>query len=142
MNDIVQDNVLIRSAERPAVSARPYRTPLIVMAASLLLLAVAMSSSFYNGRLASPITHNDVNYFIDGIQHLNLLHTKGFLALVDDFIHGSLHAPTSTYQAMLSYLLFGITDWAPYASNIILVVLFFGFAAYLLRGAPVAVLRS
>lgn len=141
MNDVAQRNLL----STPAGPADKYlnsrrSVPFIVIAASLLLLAAAMSSSFYNGQLDAPITHDDVNFFIEGIQHLNLLRTKGFYALAGDFVHGSMHAPIPTYQAMLAYLLFGITDWAPYASNIILVVIFFGFAAYLVRDASVAVL--
>jgi hypothetical protein len=141
MNDVAQSDLLSRSSGQAATSSNPhYRVSLIVIAASLLLFTVAMSSSFYNGRLAAPITHDDVNFFIDGIQQLNLLRTKGFFTLAQDFVHGSMHAPISTYQAMLAYLLFGITDWAPYASNLILLIVFFGFAAYLLQGTSVAVL--
>lgn len=141
MNDTAQDDLLNRSARRSETLPNPhYRMPLIVAAASLLLFAAAMSSSFYNGRLAAPMTHDDVNFFIEGIQHLHLLRTKGFVALVEGFLHGSLHAPISTYQAMFAYALFGVTDWAPYASNLIWVIVFFGFAAYLLGGARAGLL--
>jgi hypothetical protein len=119
---------------------RRYSTPLIVSAATLLLFAAAISRSFYDGRLASPLTHDDVNFFVEGIQHLTLLRTKGVFALIADFFKGSLHAPLATYQAMLAYLVFGITDWAPYVSNIVFLFVFFAFAAYLLRGCPAIVL--
>jgi hypothetical protein len=140
MNDIAQSNSMSAPAAHAEASSNRYRIPVIVFSASLLLFAVAMSGSFYNGRLAAPITHDDVNFFIDGIQHLNLLRTEGFFALANDFLHGSMHAPISTYQAMFAYLLFGITDWAPYASNLILVIVFLAFAAYLLQGASVVAL--
>ena len=119
---------------------RRYSAPLIVIAITVLFFSAVISRSFYDGRLDSPLTHDDVNFFIEGIQHLTLLRTKGFLALADDLIHGSLHAPIRTYQAMLAYLMCGINDWAPYVSNIILVFFFFGFSAYLLRDCPTVVL--
>lgn len=108
----------------------------IVVAATFLLGATALSRSFLDGRLSSPMTHNDVNYFIDGIQHLTILRTNGLGALFDRFIHDFMHAPISTYQAMLAYMVFGLNDWAPYVSNIAYVVLFLGVGAYLLRGCP------
>jgi hypothetical protein len=113
---------------------------LVVIGAALLLFATAISRSYFDGRLASPLTHDDINFFVEGIQHLTLLRTEGFLALIADLIHGSLHAPISTYQAMIAYLLFGIHDWAPYVLNIVYLFIFFGFAAYLLRDCPIAVL--
>ena len=113
---------------------------LIVIGAVLLLFTTAISRSYFDGRLASPLTHDDINFFVEGIQHLTLLRTEGLLALIADLIHGSLHAPISTYQAMIAYLLFGIHDWAPYVLNIVYLFIFFGFAAYLLRDCPIAVL--
>jgi len=121
---------------------RRYGTPLIVFAACLLVFATAISRSFYDGRLASPMTHDDVNYFAEAIQSLTLLRTKGLFALFGDFVHGSLHAPLATYQAMFAYLIFGIKDWAPYASNLVLVLIFLGFAAHLLRNSPTIVVAA
>lgn len=129
------------SLQRPLVE-RSVPTPLIVVSAALLLFAAAMSRSFYDGRMASPITHNDVNYFLIGIQFVALLRDQGFIAIVDNFIHTTQHAPISSYQAMLAYLLFGINDWAPYASNLVYVILFLGVAACLVRGCPIVVLIS
>jgi hypothetical protein len=122
------------------VRGRGYLRALIVIGAVLLLFTTAISRSYYDGRLANPLTHDDINFFVEGIQHLTLLRTEGVLALIADLIHGSLHAPISTYQAMIAYLLFGIQDWAPYVLNIVYLFIFFGFAAYLLRDCPVAVL--
>jgi hypothetical protein len=117
-----------------------YSVALVVLVATLLLTASALSRSFYGGRLAAPITHNDVNYFIEGIQHLAVLRTRGFFALVSDFFAGFLHAPPLTYQAMFAFLVSGVEDWAPYATNIVYVVIFLGFAAWLVRDCPAIVL--
>lgn len=121
-----------------AHSLRQLKTSLFVaLIPSLFVFASALARSSLNGRLAAPMTHNDVNYFVEGIQHLVLLQTKGLRAIVFDFFHGTMHAPLATYQAMSAYLVFGINDWAPYASNFIFVFLFFFLAAYLLRDCPV-----
>ena len=117
-----------------------YSVSLVVFVATLLLTASALSRSFFDGRLAAPMTHNDVNYFIEGIQHLEILRTRGLFALISDFLTGSLHAPLLTYQATLGFLVFGIEDWAPYATNIVYVVVFLGFAAWLVRDCPAIVL--
>ena len=121
---------------------RRYGVTLPVLVATLLLMASALSRSFFDGRLAAPMTHDDVNYFIEGIQRLTILRTQGFFALVSDFFHGFLHAPLSTYQAMLAYLIFGVEDWAPYVTNIVYVVVFLGFAAWLVRDCPAIVLAA
>jgi len=121
---------------------RRIAVPLMVVTAALLLAAAAMSRSFYDGRMASPITHNDVNYFIIGIHDVVLLRTHGFFAVVDDLVHNSSHALINSYQAMLAYLMFGITDWAPYASNIAYVLILLGVAAYLLRDCSLPVLAA
>jgi hypothetical protein len=106
------------------------------------MFGAAMSRSFYDGRMASPITHDDVNYFILGIQRIQLLRIQGFHALLEYFIHYTEHSPFLTYQATLAYLLFGINDWAPYASNIVLLAVYLGVAAHLLRDTPLALLAA
>ena len=119
-----------------------HSTLLILTATILLLTASALSRSFYDGRLAAPMTHDDVNYFIEGIQHLAILRTRGFFALISNFFTGFLHAPLLTYQAMLAFLVFGVEDWAPYATNIVYVVVFLGFAAWLVRDCPAIVVAA
>src|SRR5262245_47237510 len=135
--------------ERASIAGQPVpwlerrnSVTLIVTIAALLVTASALSRSFLDGRLAAPMTHDDVNYFIEGIQRLTILRTQGFFALVSDFFHGFLHAPLLTYQAMLAYLIFGIEDWAPYVTNVVYVVIFFGFAAWLVRDCAAIVLAS
>jgi hypothetical protein len=92
--------------------------------------------------LASPITHNDVNYFLIGIRYVVMLREHGVLAIIRGFIHGTEHAPITSCQAMLAYLIFGINDWAPYASNFVYVLLFLGVTAYLVRHRSLVMLIS
>jgi hypothetical protein len=131
-----------KAAPEAARFDRRISVPLIVAASSLLLAAAALSRSYYDGRLASPITHNDVNYFLIGIRFVVMLRDQGFLSIVHTLLHGTEHAPITSCQAMLAYLLFGINDWAPYASNLVYVLLFLGVAAYLVRHSPLAMLVS
>jgi hypothetical protein len=127
-------------AQQASSQSRRHTTLLIVVSAGLLLFVTAMSRSFSEGRLAAPITHNGVNYFIEGIRLLDLLKTQGFFALISNLIHTQMHAPISSYQAMLAFLFFGVTDWAPYATNILYAFIFLAFAAYLVRDCPPIVL--
>jgi hypothetical protein len=150
MIDIVATNLKSRpysDARSAALGERAWwlgrqSTLLILTAAILLLTASALSRSFYDGRLTAPMTHDDVNYFIEGIQRLAILRTRGFFALISDFFTGFLHAPLLTYQAMLAFLVFGVEDWAPYLTNIVYVVVFLGFAAWLVRDCPAIVLAA
>jgi len=134
------NDVSLPAEPRTSISYRRISTILVVTAAALLIAAAAMSRSFYDGRMASPVTHNDVNYFLIGIRDVVTLREHGVLAIINNFIHRAEHAPIASYQAMLAYLIFGINDWAPYASNLVYVLLFLGVAAYLMRGCPIVVL--
>ena len=86
------------------------------------------------GRLADPVTHNDVNYIIDGIRRLLYIEINGFWAEIPHLFREPMHAPLSGYQAALGFYLFGFHDWAPYASDIIYLLIFLGVCASLLRG--------
>ena len=108
----------------------------IVLIATLIVTATALARSFYEGRLASPLTHNDVNYFIEAVKDSQILWNQGFWAFIRYIESTSLHAPLHAVQGALSFIIFGINDWAPYATNIIYVGLFFGLCLRLLRGFP------
>jgi hypothetical protein len=115
---------------------------MVVIASAIILFAAAMSRSFFDGRMASPITHDDVNYFITGIRRLLILRRDGVTALLFHFFHFTEHSPFLTYQATFAYLLFGVTDWAPYISNIFLLLLFLGVAAFLVRDYPLVTIAA
>jgi hypothetical protein len=141
MNDL---NALRHSKEPNSRTIRSFDryVLMLVIASAIILFAAAMSRSFFDGRMASPITHDDVNYFINGIRRLVILRRDGVTALLFHFFHFPEHSPFLTYQATFAYLLFGVTDWAPYISNIFLLVLFLGVAAFLVRDYPLAVIAA
>jgi hypothetical protein len=107
-----------------------------VVLAALWITAGALSKSYLIGRLADPMTHNDVNYLIDGIRRLLYVEVNGFWAELRHLYGDPLHAPLSGYQAALGFYLFGFHDWAPYLSNGIYVLIFLAACALLLRGLP------
>jgi hypothetical protein len=115
---------------------------MVVIAAAMILFAAAMSRSFFDGRMASPITHDDVNYFITGIRRLLILRRDGLTAFLYHFVHYPEHSPFLTYQATFAYLLLGITDWAPYASNMFLLLLFLSVAAFLVRDCSLVAIAA
>lgn len=126
---------------QPAATVRP---GILGVSLVILMLAVAITSaaiwrSYFDGRLSQPITHNDVNYFMEGIQRYGSFVRDGALAEILYFLRYPPHAPMSTYQAAAAFGFLGLHDWAPYASNIIFVIITLGFAAFLLRHtAPIA----
>jgi hypothetical protein len=107
-----------------------------VVVITLWITAGALSKSYLIGRLADPMTHNDVNYLIDGIRRLLYIEVNGFWAELRHLYGEPLHAPLSGYQAALGFYLFGFHDWAPYLSNAIYIVILLAACALLLRGLP------
>jgi MFS family permease len=126
----------------PDVSPEPRRflterTACITLAVVLLgawIAATALSRSELIGRLLDPMTHSDVNYLIDGIRRLVYIEVNGVWAEYHHLLLEPLHAPFSAYQAALGFYVFGFHDWAPYLSSILLVWVFLGACAWLLRG--------
>jgi hypothetical protein len=118
-----------------------------VVLISLWVTVAAISRSYLIGKLAFPSTHNDVNYLIDGIRSFLYVELNGFWAELYNLYHqGFMHGPLSGLQAALGFALFGFHDWAPYATNIVYLLVFFGVSVGLLRGtsdvAVVAILLA
>jgi hypothetical protein len=116
-----------------------YVAVIAVMSVAAWITGGALSKSELIGRLANPMTHNDVNYVIDGIRRLVYVEINGFWAEIPHLFHEPMHAPLSGYQAALGFYLFGFQDWAPYASDIVYLLIFLGVCAALLRGCPYVV---
>ena len=146
MNDMVQiEPPSVRHLWRRAatfgvgrilVEQRAYVSVLTILILSLWITIGAISRSYLIGKLASPMTHNDVNYLIAGIHRLLYIELNGFWAEFSRLYRDLLHAPISDYQAAVAFYLFGFHDWAPYASNVIYVFIFLGVSVWLLRGTP------
>jgi hypothetical protein len=116
-----------------------YIRAIAVIITCLYITCAAISKSYLMGRLADPITHNDVDYFIDGIQRLIYIELNGFWAELVHLYRVPLHAPVAAYQAALGFYLFGFHDWAPYATDIIYLLIFASVCVWLLRGMPMLV---
>ena len=132
-----QTNKALAPSYRPSrylMQQHTYVSIAAVTAISLWVTLGAISRSYLIGKLSSPMTHNDVNYLIVGIHRLLFLELNGFWAELARLYRGVLHAPLTDYQAALAFYIFGFHDWAPYATNIIYLFVFFGVCVWLLRG--------
>jgi hypothetical protein len=141
MNDMpAQASLLSAQPATPFLLRRHKGVPtLAVLLIGLFVTAGALSKSALIGRLAFPMTHNDVAYLIDGIRRLVYIEVNGFWAgLWELYVYPS-HAPLSAYQAALGFYLFGFHDWAPYLTDIVYVWTLLAATAVLLRRYPDAV---
>jgi len=120
---------------RPVNQRLPLRVALIVVLAAAYT-ALVIHYSMRRGRLIVFPTYDDVSYMTDGLKRLQAFYTGGAKAVYDLYRHVPPHAPYSTIVAFFSFAIFGVHDWAPYAGNVLLVLGYFGFADYLLRGLP------
>ena len=125
-----------RTLPRLLMQSRGYVPHFAVLFLSLWVTAGAMSKSYLIGRLSNPITHNDVGYIVDGIGRLLYVELNGFWAEIPHLFREPMHAPLAGYQAALGFYIFGFHDWAPYATDIVYLLIFLGACAALLRGTP------
>ena len=103
---------------------------------SSLFTDVIVQYSFRHGRLLGPPLYDDVTYFNDGLQRLDVAEREGLVSVIRSHVQDPPHSPFATYLAAASFALFGSRDWAPYAGNVVIVLTFVGFVGYLLREAP------
>jgi hypothetical protein len=88
-----------------------------------MVTAACVQYSFRHGRLIfrGPMA-DDANYFVDGLQRLQVFDRSGFSGLVRSLINQPPHAPFSSLLAMISFAIFGHHAWAPYAGNGVIVL--------------------
>lgn len=120
---------------RPARQGVPIRVALIVVLAAAYT-ALVVHYSMRRGRLIVFPTYDDVSYITDGLWRLQMLYAAGPATVLTKYAQSPPHAPYSTVVAFFSFAIFGVHDWAPYAGNVLLILGYFGFADYLLRGLP------
>jgi hypothetical protein len=82
------------------------------------------------GRLAMDPVYDDVGYFLDALNRLNIFQTSGIRGLCDSLVQGPPHSLYSTLAAMATFDLFGVHDWAPYISNGFVLFIFLLVAVY------------
>jgi hypothetical protein len=106
--------------------------PLIITA--LMTPAIIRHSMTY-ARLSAPPGYDDISYMVDAGQRILTFHQQGLLAALRGYIDKPPHAPVSTGLAATGYLLFGIQEWAPYAMNSLVLLLYLALGAYIMRQA-------
>jgi hypothetical protein len=117
-------------AEEPKFAARAFFTPpnagwmTAFIIVSGLYAANVIQWSIRFGRLAMDPVFDDVGYMIDGLQRLNVLDRAGFHSFCLNFVNSPPHSPWSTFLALISFALMGVHDWAPYALNSLVLLLF------------------
>jgi Dolichyl-phosphate-mannose-protein mannosyltransferase len=106
---------------------------LFVLFISAVYTAHVVQWSARWGRIAMDPVYDDVGYFIDGLQRLDLFQRSGIRGLCESLVQSPPHSPYSTLVATLAFDLFGVHDWAPYVINAIPLFLFLLLAAVLIR---------
>lgn len=102
---------------------------------STILTAVILNHSSWRGRLQYDIDYEDVITFLDGLKRYRALvdQPQGNLQFIYQYVTDPPHAPLHSFQAAVAFAVFGIQDWAPYASNVFLLFLLLLAFAYAAR---------
>jgi hypothetical protein len=114
-----------------AILSSPFgRKNWLLVAICAVYTAHVIQWSIRFGRLAMDPVYDDVGYFLDALNRLNIFQTSGIRALCDSLVQTPPHSPYSTLAAMVTFDLFGVHDWAPYISNGFVLFIFLLVAAY------------
>lgn len=105
----------------------------------MLLSAWAIHWATQHGKLTHDIQYDDVMHFADGISLFQIWQEQGRAAAVRSFASDPTLAPVSTVAAAISFGVFGVHPWAPYALNAVVLILSLLTVWSLSRGFPLAV---
>ena len=104
-----------------SLAADAYRRPILLwvlsFALAIIFVTFQIQSSIHSGALSLPPTYDDVGYFNDALQRLDLLYRTGAAAMFKNLWSNAPHAPLSTVLAMLGFCLMGRHPWAADAMN-------------------------
>ena len=87
----------------------------------LLKTAVLINDSLLFGRLAIPPPYDDVSYFMDAMERINVFHAAGLRGVIAGIISSPPHSPYSTLAAFAGFLVSGGARPAPYVVNALVV---------------------
>jgi hypothetical protein len=127
--------------ERPQHAARVYfyllGIPLICLLKGFILVRAGASY----GRLSLPPIYDDVTYFVDALERVQILLEKDVWHFAKTFIVDPPHSPYSTLAAALGFLFFGVNPdgsapAAPFLVNGLALGLMFGFLLLLFQIPP------
>jgi uncharacterized membrane protein SirB2 len=110
--------------------------PWFIVSASFIFTALIIVHSLHQGKLAVPATYDDVGYFSDAVERLQILYDHGIGSCLANLFQAPPHAPIATLLAFVGFALFGITDWAPAVMNGIWVALILIFVRALVWDVP------
>ena len=101
----------------------------------LILTAIFLNHSAWRGRLQYQIEYEDVITFLDGLKRYRALvdQPQGNLQFLYQYVTDPPHAPLHSFQAGAAFAVFGVNDWAPYASNALLLFSLLAAFAYAAR---------
>jgi hypothetical protein len=88
----------------------------------LLKTAVLLSNSYVYGRMAMPPVYDDVSYFVDALQRVDVFRAEGMRGVVDGLISSPPHSPYATLAAFAGFLVSGSARPAPYVVNALAIV--------------------
>jgi len=108
---------------------------IVILTAVTASLSLRLAEQF--GRLSIPPTYDDVVYFTDALERLQIIHHDGAVALLGSLVQRPPHAPYSTAAALLAFLFGGVTQKGPYLVNAITIglLLVFLLAKFRLRAS-------
>lgn len=103
---------------------------LVVPVFTLAYLTVLIFYSQRFGRLTHELSYDDVSYAVSSAQRLNILESKGWIALFQSYFNNPPHSPTTEFFGTVGLFIFGRNDTAFYAGqtlNILIVLIFIFF---------------
>jgi hypothetical protein len=104
----------------------------------LLKTAVLLSDSYEYGRLALPPVYDDVSYFVDALERVDVFHAYGLRGLIEGLVLSPPHSPYSTLAAFAGFLVSENADGAPYVMNALAIAGLTLFWLAMFRVGPLA----
>ena len=90
--------------------------------------------SYWHGRLATLPAFDDCGYMQDGGIRYIQMRQQGFFSLFTNYPKFLPHSPYASMMAVISYMIFGVKFYAPYALSTVLVFILLTFLNYLMKG--------
>jgi hypothetical protein len=106
---------------------------------AIILSLVYIHNSELAGRLAFDLGYDDVVYAREAADRLLTLETRGGLALLRDLIEHPPHSVFSTLLASIGFKLGGVSEFALYASNVVILLALAAFVVSELKTSRGAV---
>ena len=96
---------------------------LLLLGVFVLKTQILMAGGAVYGRLAVPPINDDVFYFVNALQGLQIFRDHGMLAFLSELVEHPPHAPYSYLAALLAFLLTTGSVEGPYFLNAVAVSL-------------------